>query len=239
VSKSYHGAQVALVDASFEIHSGHLTIIIGPSGSGKTTTLQLINGLVKPTQGTVTVLGVNIEEELRTNQLRKLRSRIGFIFQDFGLTPRLSSLENALIGTLGQLRGPRFGAWSYPKQFRMNALKQLEKLDIAPLAHRRVDSLSGGQMQRVAIARALMQEPEILLADEPVASLDPSSSENILQILSKIAHEDNVAVVASLHQLELALKWADRLIGIKNGRILFDVIGERPTASQLELLYAK
>lgn len=239
VTKYYQESKPAVDGLSFEIFRGELTVVIGPSGSGKSTTLQMINGLVSPSLGGITVLGAQISQGMKFNELRSIRSKIGFIFQDFGLTSRLSALENVLIGSLSKLRGPRLGIWSYPAQLRSHAMRELEKLGLSEVAFQRADTLSGGQIQRVAIARALMQQPEILLADEPVASLDPKSSEMILEALHEVATKGAVAVIVSLHQVELALKYADRIIGIRNGHLVFDLSGKKPSKAQIKELYER
>lgn len=239
VSKFFQDTNPAVKDLTFDIFRGELTVVIGPSGSGKSTTLQMINGLVEASNGEITVLGYQVSQKLKLRALRSIRSKIGFVFQDFGLTLRLSAIENVLIGSLSKLRGPRLGIWSYPAQFRARAMLELEKLGLEEVAFQRADTLSGGQKQRVAIARALMQQPEILLADEPVASLDPKSSETILEALCDVATQRDVAVIVSLHQVELALKYADRIIGIRKGHIVFDLTGNKPSATQIKELYEK
>lgn len=185
------------------------------------------------------MLGSRLDSKQTETQLKNLRSQIGFIFQDFGLSNRLSALENVLIGSLSKLKLPRMGIRSYPQDLRVQAMKELERVGMAEFAFRRVDQLSGGQMQRVAIARALMQNPKVLIADEPVASLDPTSSREVMTILKSIAKEDGVTVVVSLHQIELAVEWADRIVGIKLGKLVFDSAEQKLTEQQIRAIYAR
>jgi phosphonate transport system ATP-binding protein len=183
--------------------------------------MRLINGLHTPTSGSVVVLGDNVAKA-KQSELRELRRDVGFIFQQFGLVGRATCLENVLIGSLGRVRGPRLGVRSYPKSLRKLALERLERVGLGAQAFQRAETLSGGQMQRVAIARSLMQEPKVLLADEPVASLDPESSNQVLDLISTIAREDGMTVLCSLHQVELAIGRTDRLIGLRDGQIVLD-----------------
>lgn len=154
--------------------------------------------------------------------MRRLRSRIGFIFQSFNLVGPMSVLENVCTGRLGSLKGPRIGLFSYPKSVKHDALDQLERVGLADRAFQRADTLSGGQKQRVAIARALIQRPEVLLADEPVASLDPVSSKQVTDLITRISREENLTVIATLHQVQLAMDFSDRIIGLQAGRVVLD-----------------
>lgn len=221
LSKQFPNGTLAVDNVSFSVPEGQVVGLLGLSGSGKSTLMRLINGLHTPTSGTVNVLGVNVGEANRT-ELRELRRQTGFIFQQFGLVGRATCIENVLIGSLGRLRGPRLGVRSYPKALRVLALERLDRVGLGAQAFQRAETLSGGQMQRVAIARSLMQEPKVLLADEPVASLDPESSNQVLDLISTIAREDGMTVLCSLHQVELAIGRTDRLIGLRDGRIVLD-----------------
>jgi phosphonate transport system ATP-binding protein len=207
------------------VTAGEVVVLLGLSGSGKSTLLRHVNGLERPTSGTVTVLDTH-PAALSPRELRALRRRIAFVFQQFELVGPLTVLENVLTGALGRLRGPRLGIWSYPKSLRHSALERLERVGLLDRAYQRADTLSGGQQQRVAIARALLQQPEILLADEPVASLDPESADEVMTLIREIAAENRLTVLCSLHQVELALSWADRLVGLRSGQIVLDT----PTA---------
>ncbi|NBN97182.1 MAG: phosphonate ABC transporter ATP-binding protein, partial [Actinobacteria bacterium] len=221
VSKRFPNGTLALDNVSMTVPKGQLLSLIGLSGSGKSTLMRHLNGLHKPTAGTVQVFGVEVSSA-SNKQLRSVRRNVGFVFQQFGLVGRATCLENVLSGALGRLRGPRYGVWSYPRTLRREAFDHLERVGLAPQAYQRADTLSGGQMQRVAIARTLMQQPRLLLADEPVASLDPESSAQVLELLLKVATEDKMTVIVTLHQVELALGWAHRIVGLRDGRVVLD-----------------
>ena len=216
-----NGAVRALDGVSFAVPEGQLLVIIGLSGSGKSTLLRHLNGLHSPSEGSVTVLEQNVAN-LNRADLRALRKDVGFVFQQFNIVGRLTCIENVLTGTLGRLKGPRLGAAMYPKKLRREAIEQLDRVGLAERAWQRTDTLSGGQQQRVAIARTLMQKPKIVLADEPVASLDPEISGQVMDLLVQCCIEDGLTVLCSLHQVDLALGWADRLIGLRDGKIVLD-----------------
>ncbi|QVQ53998.1 phosphonate ABC transporter ATP-binding protein [Spiractinospora alimapuensis] len=221
VSKRFEPDVTALDDISLTIHSGEVVVLLGLSGSGKSTLLRHVDGLQRPTSGTVRVLGTDVGNA-RTGQLRQLRRRVGFIFQQFHLVGPLSVLENVCSGALARLRGPRLTLPTYPKEVRVEALEQLDRVGIADRAFQRADTLSGGQQQRVAVARALMQHPDILLADEPVASLDPETSAQVMDMIREISIEDRLTVMCSLHQVDLALSWGDRIVGLHTGQMVMD-----------------
>ena len=221
VSKRFPNGTLALDKVSLEIPEGQLLSLIGLSGSGKSTLLRHVNGLLRPTSGVVEVNGTQVSSA-SNRELRKVRRDIGFVFQQFGLVGRTTCLENVLNGALGSLKGPRYGVWSYPKSLRSQAFDQLDRVGLANQAYQRADTLSGGQMQRVAIARSLMQRPKIMLADEPVASLDPESSAQVLDLLLRVSIEDGMTVVVTLHQVELALGWATRIVGLRDGKVVLD-----------------
>jgi phosphonate transport system ATP-binding protein len=220
VGKAY-GHITALDDVSLTVGRGETVILLGLSGSGKTTLLRHLNGLEAPSAGRVRVLGTDVVG-LAGRELRALRRRIGFVFQQFELVGRLTVLENVLTGSLATLRGPRLGIWSYPRAHRLEALGRLDRVGLLDTAYQRADTLSGGQQQRAAIARALMQNPEILLADEPVASLDPESSDQVMALLREIALDHTLTVVCSLHQVDLALSFGQRIVGLRHGRVVLD-----------------
>lgn len=220
VSKAY-GHVTALDDVSLTVGRGETVVLLGLSGSGKTTLLRHLNGLEAPSTGRVRVLDTDLVG-LAERKLRALRSRIGFVFQQFELVGRLTVLENVLTGSLATLRGPRVGIWSYPRAHRLEALRRLDRVGLLDRAYQRADTLSGGQQQRAAIARALMQNPEILLADEPVASLDPESSDQVMALLREIALDHTLTVVCSLHQVDLALAFGQRIVGLRHGRVVLD-----------------
>ena len=221
VSKRFPNGTLALDNVFLDIPEGQLLSLIGLSGSGKSTLLRHVNGLLRPTSGVVEVNGTQVSSA-SNRELRKVRRDIGFVFQQFGLVGRTTCLENVLNGALGSLKGPRYGVWSYPKILRSQAFDQLDRVGLANQAYQRADTLSGGQMQRVAIARSLMQRPKIMLADEPVASLDPESSAQVLDLLLRVSIEDGMTVVVTLHQVELALGWATRIVGLRDGKVVLD-----------------
>ena len=220
VSKQF-GPTTALDTVSLSVSAGEIVVLLGLSGSGKSTLLRHLNGLETASAGDVSVFGASLAGA-RGGQLRGIRRRIGFIFQQFELVGPSSVLENVLTGALATLRGPRLGLLSYPRGLRVRALELLAEVGLEHVAFQRADTLSGGQQQRVAIARAVMQDPEILLADEPVASLDPESSQQVMALIREIAERRGLTVVCSLHQVELALAWADRIVGLRHGRVVLD-----------------
>lgn len=221
LTKIYDNGVVALKDVSFEVPDRQFLVIIGLSGSGKSTLLRCINRLIDPTEGRIEWNGVDITDAT-DEELRQIRRRIGMIFQQFNLVKRSPVITNVLAGRLGYTNP----AWSFVNRFsahdRQRALEKLNRVGIREKAFVRADQLSGGQQQRVGIARALMQEPELMLADEPVASLDPATSDSVMKYLGLLNKEDGITVLCSLHFLSLARKYADRIIALKDGRIEFD-----------------
>ncbi|MCL2466899.1 MAG: phosphonate ABC transporter ATP-binding protein [Micrococcales bacterium] len=230
------GSVRALHDVSMTVNSGEVVVLLGLSGSGKSTLLRHLNGLERPTCGAVDVLGQTVPK-LRPTALRALRCRVAMIFQQFELVPSLTVLENVLTGALGRLRGPRLGLWAYPKALRVDALRRLERVGLLDKAYQRADELSGGQQQRVAIARALMQNPQVLLADEPVASLDPESATQVMDLVREIAAADGLTVVCSLHQVDIALGWADRIVGLRRGEVVMDTKAANLDKAQVMQVY--
>ncbi|QGU07957.1 Phosphate-import ATP-binding protein PhnC [Corynebacterium occultum] len=221
VSKDFGGGVLGLDDVNLGFKTGGITVLLGLSGSGKSTLLRHINGLQRPTAGNVRVLGRDLVS-LNKKELRGLRRDVGVIFQHFNLVGPMSVLENVCTGQLGSLRGPRISLMMYPKSVRREAMEKLDRVGLADRAYQRADTLSGGQQQRVAIARALMQHPRVLLADEPVASLDPVSSLEVINLLRQISEEDNLTVISSLHQVQLAIDFADRIVGLRSGKVVLD-----------------
>ncbi|MFY1650842.1 phosphonate ABC transporter ATP-binding protein [Solwaraspora sp. WMMB762] len=232
------GDHTALDDVSFDLPSGQFLAVIGLSGSGKSTLLRLLNGLHTPSDGTVEVLGVDVVRA-RARAIRHLRCQVGFIFQQFNLVGRLSCMENVLSGALGGLRGPRLGVSTYSKALRRTALDHLDRVGLGHKAFQRADTLSGGEQQRVAIARSLMQRPQLLLADEPVASLDPESSGQVMDVLRRICVEEHLTVICSLHQVDMALGWAHRVIGLCAGSTVLDRPTGDLTRQQLMQVYQR
>ena len=230
-------AETRALDAvDLTVPRGQMLAILGASGSGKSTLLRTLNGLVVPTSGTVRVLGCDVTSA-KGRQMRELRTGVGFIFQQFGLVGRLSVMENVLSGALGRIRFPRAGVLAYPRSLRLEALANLERVGLGDRAFQRSDTLSGGQQQRVAIARTLMQRPTVLLADEPVASLDPESSAAVMSLLLEICQEKGLTVIASLHQVELARGWADRLVGMRDGRVVLDASPRDVSSAEVMEIY--
>ncbi|WP_309068359.1 phosphonate ABC transporter ATP-binding protein [Microbacterium sp.] len=239
LGKTYPGSSSpALSGVSLSVAPGEILVLLGLSGSGKSTLLRHINGLETPTTGTVVSLGQDVAT-LKGRALRALRGRIGFIFQQFELVGPLTVLENVLTGALATLAGPRVGILTYPKALRQKALEHLDRVGLLERAYQRADTLSGGQQQRVAIARALMQDPDILLADEPVASLDPESSSQVMALVREIAAERGLTVVCSLHQVDLALSWADRIVGLRAGEVVLDMTTENLSREQVMEIYGR
>lgn len=233
-----YGSTTALNGVSVEVSRGELVVLLGRSGSGKSTLLRHLNGLEAPAEGSVRVLGEEVSS-LRGRRLRALRSRVGFIFQQFELVPSLTVLENVLTGALAGITGPRLGLIGYGRARREAALEHLDRVGLLAAAYQRADTLSGGQQQRVAIARALMQEPEILLADEPVASLDPESSEQVMTLIRDIAVDRGLTVICSLHQVDLALSWADRIVGLRAGEVVQDTHTVNLTREEVMDIYGR
>jgi len=220
LTKIYEDGTQALNDVSFTVEEGEFLVVIGLSGSGKSTLLRCINRLVEPTEGRIIWNGRDVTAADQSD-LREIRREIGMIFQHFNLVKRSSVMTNVLSGRLGYTPP----AWSLINRFRKadkaRAIQALERVGIPDKANNRADELSGGQQQRVGIARALMQDPKMILADEPVASLDPVLAHSILGNLERINQEDNMTVICSLHFLDLVQRYATRVIGLRDGRIVF------------------
>ena len=209
--------------ASLTICQGTRVALIGPSGAGKTTLLRLLNGYVQPTAGAIQILGQNMigrdKEEARK---RETRRQVGFIFQDFSLIGRATVFQNVLWGRLGHVHSWRSLFGWFPKADKQAAMAAIAEVDLVAQANRRVDTLSGGQQQRVGVARVVAQEAEILLADEPVSSLDPTLAEEVMAMLARVSRAHKATLIMSLHQPDLAGHYADRIIGLRNGRVVYD-----------------
>ncbi len=221
LTKVYPTGTVALKDVSFEVADGEFMVVIGLSGSGKSTLLRCINRLIDPTEGRILWDDIDITAA-RSGQLRQIRRQIGMVFQQFNLVKRSRVVTNVLSGRLGYVNPwtSLLGIWSRADKDR--AFQALDRVGIADKADNRADALSGGQQQRVGVARALMQEPRLILADEPVASLDPVLAHSILQYLEELNKADGVTVVCSLHFLDLVHRYATRVVGLKDGVKVFE-----------------
>ncbi len=219
--KIYKSGTHALKGVSFEVKEGEFLVVIGLSGSGKSTMLRCINRLIEPTSGTVSFLDQDITH-LKGEELRKVKRQIGMVFQQFNLVRRRSVLTNVLNGRLGSLGTFESVFQNYSDGVLADAYKCLDTVGITSYANVRADSLSGGQQQRVAIARSLMQKPRLLLADEPVASLDPATSNSVMQYFEKINKEFGTTVICSLHFLSLVRRYASRAIALKAGEIVYE-----------------
>lgn len=219
ITVTYGGSAVAVDNVSLDFADGDFTVLLGASGAGKSTLLRVMNGLVRPERGAMRLEGAPVR--FTNGALRPLRRRMAMVFQHHQLIGRRSALANVMTGRLGY-HGSLRTLLPLPDSERLIALQCLDRVGLREMALRRVDQLSGGQQQRVGIARALAQEPDFLLADEPVASLDPVSAENVLRLLRDICKSDGIPAIVSLHQLHLARSFADRVVGVHGGRVVFD-----------------
>lgn len=234
LSVTFKGGVVALHPTSLKLHKGQFTVILGSSGAGKSTLLRCLNFLTKPTSGRVFV--EHLGDLHHPKVLQEHRRRTGMIFQQHQLIARQTALQNVLMGRLGYHSTLR-SLWPLPLKDHRIALECLERVGLLDKALVRVDNLSGGQQQRVGIARALAQRPQLILADEPVASLDPASAKKVLSLLQKICQEDAISMVVSLHQVELAKIYAERIIGLSEGRIVFDGCPDEMQSQELSQIY--
>ena len=221
---------------SLEINEGEIIGIIGRSGAGKSTLLRMINRLVEPSEGSIEFNDINITS-LKGKALRKWRSECAMIFQQFNLVERLDVLTNVLIGSLGRNYNFLNLIGVFSKKEKINALKNLDRFDLSEKALQKAGTLSGGQQQRVAIARALMQKPKILLADEPISSLDPKNAQRVMDDMLKINREDGITIICNLHSLDVAKKYCDRLIGLSDGKVVFDGVPDDLTTEISKELY--
>jgi len=237
VSVLYDG-HAALCDVNLSVAPGEAVAFVGPSGSGKTTALSLCNAMVRPTSGVVTVNGEDLSQ-VSESELRSLRSRIGFIPQDLGLVPNLRVSQNVLCGRLGKegLLHSLLPLLNSHSQEHERVLSILDKLGIGEKLFHRVDSLSGGERQRVAIARALYQDARYLLADEPLSALDPARAREIIALLVEVARDNDLTLLLSMHDIELAREFVPRLIGLRAGQVLFDSAAAEVSEAELSELY--
>jgi len=221
VTKSYDGTKPALDDISLSIRKGEFVSVIGPSGAGKSTLLRCINRMVEVSAGEVRFEGIAVGQ-LNRKDLKKLRRKIGMIFQHYNLVDRLSVIENVLHGRLGSKSTLAGAAGWYNHDEKRQAMDVITLLGLADHVYQRCDRLSGGQKQRVGIARALVQDPKIILCDEPIASLDPSAAKIIMEQLKRCSNEMDITLIVNLHQVDVALRYSDRILGVNKGRLVFD-----------------
>ena len=234
--KRYNGGTLALKDINLEVKKGEFIAVIGPSGAGKSTLLRSINRLIEPTEGSIEFLDQRIEKANKS-ELRKIRSKMGMIIQHYNLIYRSSVLENVLHGRLGYI-GSVAGVFNrYKEEDKQEAIMLLEKVGLEAEIYKRADELSGGQKQRVGVCRALAQNPELILADEPIASLDPKSSAVVMDAIYKNCKEQGIACLVNLHQVDVAKRYATRIVAVKAGTIVFDGQASELTEEMIEYLY--
>ncbi|MBO1300058.1 MULTISPECIES: phosphonate ABC transporter ATP-binding protein [unclassified Enterococcus] len=221
LSKTYDKKKYALSEIDLTVEEGEFIVVIGPSGAGKSTFIRTINRMIEPSRGEVLFAGMDVTRA-KKKQLKQIRSEIGMIFQHYNLIGRTNVIKNVLHGRLGKtpFRKTIFGLYS--EKDKQEAVDLLSKVGLKDHMYQRASALSGGQMQRVGICRAIMQQPKLILADEPIASLDPNSAKVVMEHLQGITHERQITCIINLHQVDFAKKYATRILGIKDGRIVFD-----------------
>ena len=238
LTKVYPNGTQALKDVSFEVKEGEFLAVIGLSGSGKSTLLRCINRLIEPTEGKITWNGVDVTAA-NNKEIRMIRRQIGMVFQQFNLVKRSSVYTNVLAGRLGYVDTLPSLFQAFSKEDHKRVMDNLGQVDLEDKAHVRANSLSGGQQQRVGIARALMQEPKLILADEPVASLDPVLAHSILKYLEKLNKERGITVLCSLHFLDLVHRYATRAIALKDGELVFEGLPKEIDDAQFKQIYGQ
>ena len=238
LTKVFPDGTVALKNVSFTVQEGEFLAIIGLSGSGKSTLLRCINRLIDPTEGRILWDDQDITAA-SGKELRAIRRQIGMIFQQFNLVKRSTVMTNVLSGRLGYAHPVSSLFHRFPAEDRQRALNAMERVGIAEKANNRADQLSGGQQQRVGIARALMQEPKLMLADEPVASLDPVLAHSILRYLERLNREDGITVLCSLHFLDLVHRYGTRVVGLKDGELVFEGLPSELTPEKFKEVYGE
>jgi phosphonate transport system ATP-binding protein len=236
VGKTYSNNVKALENINLKIEKGEFVAIIGLSGAGKSTLIRCINRMHDISEGEILVDGVKVNS-LKGKEIRKFRQRIGMIFQSFNLVTRISVLKNVLVSFVPELPYWRKVTGLFSKDHKIRALTALDKVGILDKAYVRVDQLSGGQQQRVALARTLAQNPEIILADEPIASLDPVTAKQVMDDFTKINRDTKMSVIINIHHVEMALEYADRIIGVREGQIVYDGTAEEVTHEVLDFIY--
>lgn len=238
LSKRYATGDLALNEVDLTVPAGQVLALIGPSGAGKSTLIRCINRLVEPTSGTVLLDGTDLTH-LRGGKLKAARREIGMIFQSYALVERLSVMENVLSGRLGYIGFWRSLLRKFDSADVQRACELLERVGLLEMLDKRGDALSGGQKQRVGIARALMQQPKLLLVDEPTASLDPKTSRQIMRLIVELCREQNLAVIINIHDVALAQQFVDRVVGLAAGQIVFDGKPDELSEETLTLIYGE
>jgi phosphonate transport system ATP-binding protein len=238
LTKRYRTGDLALKDVDLDVADGQLMALIGPSGAGKSTLIRCINRLVEPTAGTVTLNDVEITT-LGAAELRRARRRMGMIFQEYALVERLSVMENVLSGRLGYVGFWRSWFRKFPQSDIDEAFRLLQRVGLDHMADKRADELSGGQRQRVGICRALIQNPELLLIDEPTASLDPKTSRQIMRLIQELCAERRLAAIINIHDVMLAQMFAERIVGLQLGAVVYDGAPSGLTAEVLTRIYGE
>ena len=233
LKKTFNNGTQALDGVFIDVKEGEFVALLGPSGSGKTTLLRSINGLEKIDQGTI----LFDDDKIDNNSLREVRKKTGMIFQEFNLINNLSAINNVLTGILNSETSIKSLFYFFTKDQKIQALKALDTVGLLNKAYDRVDQLSGGQRQRVGIARAIIKKPKLLLADEPVSSLDPKSAELILSLLKKINVEHKITIICNLHQIDLATKYSNRIIGLLDGKINFNEESKKINKKMIQSIY--
>ena len=236
VYKTYPNVFTALKDINLQIEQGEFVAVIGLSGAGKSTILRCINRMHDVTSGTLTVDGVDVNT-LKGKELRKFRRKVGMIFQSFNLVSRSTAIKNVLTAEVPEMNFFKVLFGIFNKEQKMHALESLDKVGILSKAYTRCDQLSGGQQQRVALARTLNQNPQIILADEPVASLDPIMARQVMKDFVRINKDYNITILLNIHHVDLALQYCDRVIGVREGQIVFDGPAGTSTQDQIDEVY--
>lgn len=221
LKKSYDEQTLALKGISIDFYPGEYVVVIGPSGSGKSTFIRCINRMIDPTEGTIEFEGQAVEK-LKGKKLRAVRAKIGMIFQNYNLVGRTNVIKNVLHGRLGQMPLWKSVLGLYSEEDKREAMELLKQVGLSEQVYKRADALSGGQMQRVGICRAILQQPKLLLADEPIASLDPKSADIVMDQLHEITTKRGLTCIVNLHQVDYAKRYATRIVGIKGGQIVYD-----------------
>lgn len=238
LTKVYKTGDKALNAVDLEVPKGQVMALIGPSGAGKSTLIRCINRLVEPTSGTVTLDGTDVTK-LGPGGLRRERRRMGMIFQEYALVERLTVMENVLSGRLGYVGFWRSFLRKFPQSDVDNAFRLLDRVGLVEMADKRADELSGGQRQRVGICRALIQDPAVLLVDEPTASLDPKTSRQIMRLIVELCEERELATIVNIHDVALAQMFVSRIVGLENGAIVFDGSPDDLTEEVLTRIYGE